>query len=464
MSKDENRHGAKKPLNLVALALTRPHRFVYVALFFAYQMIAHLMFGIYCFFKKRPKRTFDPVKKDILYLVGDTDFYAGTTFSYGGHVAHIKGVIDAFVKKGYRVHLVTNQKEPNFDHPNVIKHLIEPACKIEESPVLEFMPWNRQLANQAIKIGRSNPVAFIYQRHASLIFAGGIVADKLGVPGFLEVNSPLGLFKRNLLSKILFIKFFEKIAFTLADKIFAVSDLGKELLAMNYKEAPKDKIVVNPNGVNPQDFSPSANKDGIREKYGIGKNQFLVGFSGVFSYWHGIEVLLEGFFRFAKKHSDCHLGMIGGGGALQEYEKLIAKAGMEKRVTFFGIVPFEKVPSLLGSCDLLVSPQVRLIGKSNHQSPIKLFEYMAMEKPIVASRIGQIAQVIRNKENGILVEPGNPEELAEAFSVIYNDRQLATRLGKNAREDVLKNYNWESNVERILGALLGCENISRKAK
>ena len=121
------------------------------------------------------------------------------------------------------------------------------------------------------------------------------------------------------------------------------------------------------------------------------------------------------------------------------------------RVIFTGPVGHTEVPALLDACDILVSPHVPLAdGSEFFGSPTKLFEYMAMGKGIVASRLGQIADVLEDAKTALLVEPGDSAELALAIRQLAESGELRRRLGTNARETAVQKHTWKHNAKRVL--------------
>ena len=106
---------------------------------------------------------------------------------------------------------------------------------------------------------------------------------------------------------------------------------------------------------------------------------------------------------------------------------------------------------LLDACDILVAPHVPLSdGSEFFGSPTKVFEYMAMGKAIVASRLGQIGEVLSDQETALLVEPGNVRELARAIVRLVEAEALRAQLGGKAREVVEKEFTWKHNAQRVL--------------
>lgn len=125
-------------------------------------------------------------------------------------------------------------------------------------------------------------------------------------------------------------------------------------------------------------------------------------------------------------------------------------------VRFAGMVPHAEMPAYLAACDILVSPHGRQAdGGEFFGSPTKLFEYMATGRPIVASRVGQIADVIRDEHSGLLVPPDDVEALCTAILRLVDDAHLRARLGRAAREAAETQHTWRQNAERVLACLEG---------
>src|SRR5687768_15107824 len=146
--------------------------------------------------------------------------------------------------------------------------------------------------------------------------------------------------------------------------------------------------------------------------------------------------------------------LLVGSGVLQgEVEGILRESGSAHRAILTGAVGHDRIPALLDACDILASPHVPLQdGSEFFGSPTKLFEYMAMGKAIVASRLGQIGDVLEDEETAILVEPGDASVLADAIRRLASSEELRDRLGKNAREAAVMKHTWKHNAQRVLDA------------
>ena len=128
---------------------------------------------------------------------------------------------------------------------------------------------------------------------------------------------------------------------------------------------------------------------------------------------------------------------------------------------FTGAVAHGRVPALLDACDILVAPHVPLAdGSEFFGSPTKIFEYMAMGKGIVASRLGQIGEVLSDGETAMMVEPGDVGQLRDAILRMIESRELRERLGARAREVAVQNHTWVHNARRVLDAYHQLDRIT----
>lgn len=429
----------------------RPLQAMTSALFLTRHLPLPLLRGVGHLLNAPPAPRWERDRSCVLYVLADLDFFSGTKFSIGGHVAHINGTVSGLITAGYHVHVLTNQPVPHLTEDRCTQHIISKPRSHPPAPALEALPWNGRLADEAFHIAQKLSVSFVYQRHAAMNFSGGVVARKLGVPFVLEVNSPFALMDKSLASRILCTRTFENVAFHLARWIVTVSDESRSLLLDHYTRAKPDTTLAIPNGVNHKTFSPDVNPVEYREQWNLPDDCLLIGFSGNFKPWHGIDALLSGYRLFRQSHpGDSRLVLIGLDTPDRTYEMKAEQLNIGEACRFLGPKPFDRMPGYLAGLDVLVSPQVPLIGKGFHGSPTKLFEYMAMGKPIIASRIGQMEQVIRDGRNGLLVTTGSAEEIRDALLRIAGDADLAGRLGARARRDVLEQYTWDRNVRQML--------------
>ena len=237
--------------------------------------------------------------------------------------------------------------------------------------------------------------------------------------------------------------------------IVVLSDVLKEGLIA--RGVPAERILVNPNGVDILKFRPGSGGDEIREKFSL-QNRKVVGFIGTFGQWHGVEELAQAIVRFYAVHTDMaddvRFLLIGDGVLLENVRKILCEGNCLDKVVMPGLIMQQDAPKYLDACDIFVSPHIpNKDGSKFFGSPTKLFEYMAMEKGIVASALDQIADVLEDDVTARLVEPGNVEALENGIYELISNREMSMRLGKNARREVIEHYTWDKHVEKILDKL-----------
>lgn len=163
--------------------------------------------------------------------------------------------------------------------------------------------------------------------------------------------------------------------------------------------------------------------------------------------WKGVDVLLQALVKL----EGVNATIIGGDAAEPDFQRLqdtSRSIGLGSRVEFVGMVEPSRVSGLLAKGDVLVLPNVGAEPTVNHTSPLKLFEYMAAGKPIVASNLPSIREVLRDGENAVLVEPGNPTALTSGLRRVLEDRKLAERIASRAFDEVAE-YSWDCRAERV---------------
>ena len=175
--------------------------------------------------------------------------------------------------------------------------------------------------------------------------------------------------------------------------------------------------------------------------------QAVVGYAGHLYRWKGVDELIEAIARSGRASA-----LIVGGHAVEgdraRLETLAATLGISARLTFTGHVAPTEVPRLLRRATILALPNPASAISTHFTSPLKLFEYMAAGRAIVASDLPAIREVLRHEVNALLVAPGDPASLALAIDRLLADPPLAARLARNALSDV-DDYTWSRRAERL---------------
>lgn len=395
---------------------------------------------------------FNKIRK-IAYL--RTDLWFGT--KAGGSVGHIAGVANALHKQGYQLFFISSDRLEMVDENKIPTNVVPPSRLLTNLLEIPELAYSMKFTKSAAKIFREEAPDLIYKRYSLNNYSGVILSQKFSLPFILEYNGSEVWIAKSWGAKLVFRNLawaIEDLNLRYADLIVVVSKALKEELLS--RGIDSDKILVNPNGVDPEVFDSSKYESAaseLRKEFRL-EDRILVGFIGTFGKWHGAEVLAEAIEPVVSQNQDTHFLFIGDGLLLGKVKSIIKDAQMDKHVSFTGLVPQRRAPGYLAACDILVSPHIpNPDGTEFFGSPTKLFEYMAMGKGIVASELGQIAEVLVHEETAILVEPGNVQQLATGILRLASDKTLSQQLGNTARKVVLSKYAWEQNVKRVIQAL-----------
>jgi glycosyltransferase involved in cell wall biosynthesis len=173
----------------------------------------------------------------------------------------------------------------------------------------------------------------------------------------------------------------------------------------------------------------------------------VVAYSGHLYPWKGVDVLIDALALLPGVRGL----IVGGHPAERDTARLRARSrdlGLDARVVFAGLVPPHEVAERLGAADVLVLPNPLTPVSARYTSPLKLFEYLAMGRPIVASDLPALREVLTDRQNALLFEPGSPAALAGAVRAVLDDPQLAAALARRARETAA-DYTWDRRAERL---------------
>jgi glycosyltransferase involved in cell wall biosynthesis len=162
--------------------------------------------------------------------------------------------------------------------------------------------------------------------------------------------------------------------------------------------------------------------------------------------WHGTETLFEAFRTLHATAPHTHLLIVGDGPGREALEEYARVNDFKDVVTFTGSVSYDNIPYYISAMDITVAPYIH--SENFYYSPIKLFEYMIMGKPVIAGRIGQVEEVIDNDGTGVLFEPGNIAQLTAVLAQLVADAPRCQRLGARAQAWVQQERTWDNNARR----------------
>jgi glycosyltransferase involved in cell wall biosynthesis len=381
----------------------------------------------------------------------------GSSSGVGGSVTHAHGVIRALREEGVAV-------QPFTTSPAIAETARcepEPPCEwhVVRTPRLSkaVVASAAAASDAALTLATLSAVRradAIYQRHTRFSLVGALLAHLTRKPLILEFNSPAEFVARYWSSMPTRLRGgigrFEDASLAAAARVVVVSDVSKR--SLEERGIASDRIVVNPNGVDAERFARGGGKE-VRHRLGLETDSLVVGFVGSFGPWHGAPSLARAFAKVATRAPSLRLLLVGDGQELSPTVEIIGDSGLEKRMIVVGQIPPSAVPAYLDACDVLVAPHVPLPdGVEFFGSPTKLFEYMAAGKAIIASRLGQIGEVLDHGETAWLVDPGSVDDLAEGLLTVANAPELRSQLGANARLQALDRHGWRLNARRVMAA------------
>jgi glycosyltransferase involved in cell wall biosynthesis len=387
----------------------------------------------------------------------------------GGAVTHVSGILSGFRSAGYRVGLVVMTAVGD-QIASVVDEIVVPSPLVRGARItrgMECLGMNEALRDAALDLGRRVLPTFVYQRHEYLSTAGADVAFALGVPLVLEWNASAVWAWRSMrrssnVPKVVrasirrFAGRFERRAVMNATLIAAVS---RPAATMAFEAgAPRSSVAVVPNGVDLALIDLELARIGKRGRGSEPTSgsshrpspEVLVGWVGSFGPWHGTEMLIR---ALATLPAQISAVMIGTGPEFDSCRTLAAQLGVSGRIEFTGELPHSEAVRRLAQCDLLVSPHIDNFGRPFFGSPTKIFEYMAIGLPIVASRLEQIGEVLEDGVTARLVAPGDVPALAKAIVDTVESDDRGAQIGVNARRDAEENHTWERRAVVILDAI-----------
>lgn len=385
----------------------------------------------------------------IAYIVADGGIpVAGTK----GASVHVREMIRALAQRHTVDLFCANRGEGRLDIP--AEHLTVARPPARRTSADEAIERDRRRLETAGRLRcaverayEDTPYDLLYERYSLFGNISASVAEDHDVPVVLEVNAPL-IVERGRVEPLPLAPLAQEIerhAFERSTAVLAVSE-AMQSYVLAHGGRPGHVHVV-PNGVDRARFHAGISGDRVRDELGL-HGKLVIGFAGSLKAWHGVDLLLNAFTRTATR--DWTLLVVGDGPCRVELEAQAKQVDGHGHIVFTGAVPHARMPEYLAAMDIAVAPYRGI--DDFYFSPLKLFEYLAMGKPVVASDVGQITRVIQHGENGYLVTPDDSPSLAAALSHLATDATLRVHLAAAASAGVM---SWEDIADRAVVLALG---------
>jgi len=288
----------------------------------------------------------------------------------------------------------------------------------------------------------------LYERYNLLLPAGVWIKKNFGLPMLLEVNAPLyeerdkygGISLRRLAA------WSQRYVWRSADFVLPVTGvLADAVLA---SDVPKERIAVLPNGIDPERFGNIClSTEDAKAKLGLSR-RLVLGFTGFVREWHGLDRVVD-LVADRGEGSGLHLLIVGDGPARESLETRARQRGIVDRVSVTGVVDRDRIPDYVAAFDIALQPSV-----VPYASPLKLFEYLAMGRAIVAPASPNIMEVLTDGENAVLFDPGQADGMLRAIERICTDGELRRRVADGARRTIARRkFTWDDNARRVVELL-----------
>lgn len=377
----------------------------------------------------------------ILYIAFDVDIDGKT-----GDSIHVREVIRNFVKFDVHTTLIAKSSKNKLLFGKV------KVIKVRSIGILGLGLISRLFIN--ILVGAleliSKDYDVIYDRYSNLN-VGGILGRLFRIPVIYELNGIIHdenkILNRNSTGTLMkYFEYWEIFTFRLPQKFVTVTQGIKDYLIENYGIKETDIIVIE-NGVSTDIFGQ---RPDIYENLNLNRKNNYVCFVGHLLRWQGIEYLIKAAPDLIKQFPNVRFLIVGDGPMKKELMELTGKTGVSNNFIFTGSVPHEHVPSYIGASDLCVAPFIMERNTRSGLSPMKIYEYLACGKAIVASNIPGVSELLRNSGGGLTVTPENPKELANTIAILLRNANLRKKMGTSGHEYVIENHTWTSVTKKLV--------------
>jgi glycosyltransferase involved in cell wall biosynthesis len=354
---------------------------------------------------------------------------------------------EEFARIGLEVELWAPTRDSQFNQDPFEFYGAERNFKVRKIKSYDFVKYHKYLGRLSfwlqsifyffnLSFKKVDKNAFVYSRNPEIIWLFNMRGYKTIFEVHRWVESKEGLFK-------FFIKKAKKI-------IVVTEELKKRALKAGFSD---DRILASPDGVDLKIFDLNISKFEARKKLNLPQNKIILGYTGSFKTMgekKGIEEILEAVKILLENFPDLFFLAVGGVDVEIEFYNNFAKnIGVGNNVLFLEKVDRYYLAIYQKACDLLLMPFPFTQHFAYYMSPLKMFEYMASQRPIIASDLPSIREILSEK-NAFIIKPDDSKDLAGGIESVLNNKELSRKISEQAFLDV-KQYTWGKRAERILG-------------
>ncbi|MBC7951783.1 MAG: glycosyltransferase family 4 protein [Rhodospirillaceae bacterium] len=363
--------------------------------------------------------------------------YHHRTASKDGQNVHIEELIAALRRQGHEVVVVAPPSRSEFGHDGGLVPRIRRALPAAIHEQLE-LAYSIHAYRQLLQAWKRHRPDVMYERYNLFYLPGLWLKRRTGIPWLVEINAPLAAERgaHGGLALPRLAQWTERAVWCGADAALPVTGV----LARHVRQSgvPEDRITVIHNGIDRSHFSAAVDGQAVRRELGL-DGKVVLGFTGFIREWHGLPQVVD---AMKALPANVHFLVVGDGPARGELEAHAARLGMAERVTCLGLVGRDRVAACIKAFDVALQPQA-----VDYASPLKLFEYMALSRAILAPDQSNIREVLADGHNALLFRHG---DFAQQLARLCGDTALRSRLGQAAHDDIERQgRTWDANAARI---------------
>lgn len=373
-----------------------------------------------------------------------------------GPGTHIREVVRGFEQHGHQViRLIKGGEEHSGNaqiqfKKNRIKRFI-PSFVWQSLKDYKLKQFDRFSITELEQIIQQEQPDVIYERSYYLMSSGYTTAKKYGIPYYVEMNAPYPEEKIQMEGKSFYKASADRVELeqiTAAQKVFVVSSALKEYIIQR-TNCDDEKVIVTPNAVNEGHIQHHhQGVEQLRNQWGITSADKIIGFVGSIFPYHGVDLLLEAFESLIKQEANNYkLLVVGDGEILPKLKEYAANHLPAGRAIFTGNVPHAEVYSYIALMDVAVMARSNWYG-----SPVKIFEYGALKKPIIAPDVVPVRDVMQHGIHGLLIKD-DKMELIKALQFFMTQPSEAEKMASTFYEKVMREHTWFHTASKILAEI-----------
>jgi len=380
----------------------------------------------------------------------------------GAEGVHIRGVVKGLRELGHKVSILSL---PGADPEEELVNKAAPTQAVKQAPaknkslfsrLAELTKYTPEFVFELFELGfnllawwrlrkavRQLQVELIYERYSLFMFASVWWAKRHQVPIILEINDSCLVHRVRHL-------FFQRIARAIESWIFS-NATGLVFISSRFQQVAKEAYpniapsLVSPNAADLDQFVLNDEAAlALRQKLQV-EDKVVVGYVGAFVHWHGIDWFVDLIAERLKDYPNVVLLLVGDGVCYPSIKQRIADAGAEQQIILPGRVAHDQVPSYLAAMDFGILPD-----SNDYGSPMKLFEFMAMAKGMVAPDFTPIAEVVADGETSWLFKANDRQACVERVLALCSQVEEQQRVGQQARRYIERERQWRHNAEQLL--------------